>query len=163
MATNSTLTADALRQMVEYRDGELFWRVKSSSRKMGKPIGAPAGLQGRLQCQIAGSHHYVHRLIWLFHHGAWPTDQIDHINGHPTDNRVENLREADAAMNSRNKRVRGISFDKRSAERPWRARIMVDGRSISLGYFSSEADAMAEYQRAKLIYHPAYASGIAAA
>lgn len=60
-----------------------------------------------------------------------------------------------------NRRIRGVTYERRASK--WRARIMVDGRSISLGYYATEAEALAEYQRAKLIYHEAYRTGIAAA
>lgn len=163
MKTDHTLTAARLRELVDYRDdGTLWWRDAAlRAKKPGKPLGYRAGRLGRLQASIDGVPRYVHRLIWLFHHGEWPDGQIDHINGDPHDNRIENLRVVTAAGNSRNRRHRGISFDRRKASRPWRARIMVDGRSISLGYFDTEAEALAEYQRAKLAHHPTYASGIA--
>lgn len=164
MKTDHTLTGDQLRELVEYRpDGSLWWREQTHhAQRVDKPLGSPAGKLGRLQCQIAGAHRYVHRLVWLYHRNEWPAGQIDHINGDPHDNRIENLRVVNNAQNSRNRRHRGVSFDRRKAARPWRARIMLDGRSISLGYYDTEAEAMAEYERAKLHYHPTYRTGIAA-
>jgi len=163
MKTDHSLTADEIRTLCSYSDGALYWRDRTDPRKAKGPIGSRSGHVGRLQVGIKGTARYVHRLIWLHQTGSWPTDQIDHVNGNPHDNRIENLREISAEGNSCNRRIVGVSFDTRKVERPWRARIMVKGKSISLGYYDTKAAAMSEYQRAKLAYHPAYASGIAAA
>jgi hypothetical protein len=162
MKTDHTLTAARLRELVEYRDGQLFWR-DGYGRTRG-PVGSRAGRHGRQQVHIDGVARYVHRLVWLYHHGTWPDGQIDHINGDKHDHRIENLRVATNAENAQNRNMRGVTFERRqrSSGRPWRARIMVDGKSISLGYFATEAEAMTEYQRAKLVYHKSWATGIAA-
>lgn len=43
----------------------------------------------------------VHRLIWFYVHGVWPTGVIDHINNDGRDNRLVNLRDISASENSR--------------------------------------------------------------
>lgn len=43
-----------------------------------------------------------HRAVWLLCHGRWPT-QIDHIDGNPLNNRVENLREVSQSENDANR------------------------------------------------------------
>lgn len=155
-------TPERVAQVLRYDDGAVYWRNPNKRQKPG-PLGCPAGHGRRLQMPVDGCAVYVHHVVWVLHHGTWPTGQLDHANGDKLDNRIENLRSVTATENAQNKWVRGISFDRRKAERPWRARIMVGGRSISLGYYDTEADALAEYQRAKLVYHQAYATGIAAA
>ncbi len=44
----------------------------------------------------------MHRAIWAWHNGCFPTLQIDHINGKRFDNRIENLREVSPSENMRN-------------------------------------------------------------
>lgn len=103
--------------------------------------------------------HLVHRLIWLIHYGKLPFDQIDHINGNRTDNRIQNLREATNQENSFNKPTSGTSGFKgvyRQNNR-WRAKIMLDGKSIHLGYFDSAEEAAEAYnKKAKEIHGEFY-------
>jgi len=49
-----------------------------------------------------GRNYPAHRIIWALFHGRSPQGVIDHINGKPWDNRIENLREATHAQNSWN-------------------------------------------------------------
>lgn len=62
MKTDHTLTAERLRELVEYRDGSLYWRNPKPKMTLG-PLGSRAGHAGRLQVHIGGVARYVHRLI----------------------------------------------------------------------------------------------------
>src|ERR1039458_5689462 len=62
--------------------------------------------------------------------GAWPTKEIDHVNGDPGDDRLINLREATHAQNQANRRKGLHSVQKgvkrsRSGNR-WEARLIVN-------------------------------------
>ena len=46
-------------------------------------------------------HFLYHRAVWAVVHGRLPR-QIDHINGNPYDNRIENLREVSQSENNMN-------------------------------------------------------------
>jgi len=104
----------------------------------------------------------AHRVIWAIVYGVWPSEQIDHINGNPSDNRLVNLRQASNTQNGRNQKKRitnisgmmCVSFDLR--KRRWRAFIRVDGRQIHLGNFAGFEDAAKARLRAELDYgfHP---------
>jgi hypothetical protein len=82
-------------------------------------------------------------------HGVWPADVIDHINGNPLDNRIENLREATQAQNLGNckKRVDNTSGHKGVAtvwNGSWRATI----RGRHLGTFATKEQAQTAYANA---------------
>lgn len=154
------ITPSDVRRLFRYEpDGTLHWRHPRGKQKRGS-LGAKAGHGGRLQLHMRHGHEYVHRLVWVWHHGYWPTDQIDHINGDRHDNRIQNLRELGNAENCRNRHHRGVTFEKRAGK--WRARIMVDGRSISLGYHATESEAHDAYLEAKLRLHESFATGVGA-
>jgi hypothetical protein len=77
---------------------------------------------------------------------------IDHVNGNPSNNRIENLRLVTHQQNQFNrKRARGYSWHKQNKK--WRAAIRINGKKKHLGYFESEQDAREAYLKAKEIYH----------
>jgi len=90
---------------------------------------------------IHDKRYQAHRVIWAMFHGEWPMNQIDHINGDRSDNRILNLREADFFQNSQNAKIRrdntsgypGVTFSKDRNQ--WTARICINGKKIYLGYF----------------------------
>lgn len=166
------VTPQMIRDLFRYEDGSLYWRNPGPKSSRG-PVGSRTGEKSkpggqRLQVQIKlgcgrRTAVYVHRAVWAWHHGVWPDMQVDHINGDVNDNRIENLRLVTNSENLQNVRRGGVTFESRKVERPWRARIMINGRNISLGYFDTEREARDEYQRAKLVYHPAWVTGVARA
>ena len=50
--------------------------------------------------------YYAHRLAWFIYYGEWPKNQIDHINGVRTDNRIKNLRSVTVSENRKNAKLR---------------------------------------------------------
>jgi len=114
---------------------------------------------------IDGKIYLAHRLAWLYVHGVMPKKNIDHINGVKTDNRIENLRDVAQSVNLQNlqrarknrksSRLLGVSHSNRGTclARPYRARIVVDGRELSLGTFATEQEAHQAYLAAKRIHH----------
>jgi hypothetical protein len=87
-------------------------------------------------------------------YGQWPRRGIDHVNGDGTDNRLENLREANQSQNGANRRLtskntsgfKGVSFAKQAKR--WRAGIQVGGRRKHLGYFDTPELAHQRYVEA---------------
>lgn len=100
----------------------------------------------------------AHRIAWLMCYGDWPSDVIDHINGNPSDNRIENLRDVDTTQNHRNMRrsksglgVFGVTWDKRKAK--WLVRIGIgSGVLKNLGYYSDMDEAIAVRKEAEKKY-----------
>ncbi len=58
----------------------------------------------KIDCRVDGRRYSVqyHRAVWAVVNGRFPT-QIDHINGNPLDNRIENLREVNRSENDANR------------------------------------------------------------
>ncbi len=144
----STLTAERLRELLHY-DSEtgVFKRKISTSNYVRVGDIAGSYVQGYREIRIDGSRYRSHRLVWLYVHGKWPKNEIDHINGVRDDNRLINLREATHTENSYNKGaaknstsgVKGVSWDLR--KKKWRAQCTVNGKQYHQGYFVNIADA----------------------
>lgn len=76
--------------------------------------------------------------------------EVDHRNRNGLDNRRENLRACTHSENMLNSKSftsqRGITFDK--CHNRWKARILRDGKRVSLGSFLNETDASNAYRKA---------------
>lgn len=159
------LTADALRGVVRYDEstGVFTWAERIARRvKPGSVAGRISGL-GYWRINIGGFSYPAHHLAWLYVHGCWPKDKIDHINLNRSDNRIANLREANDAQNRQNTRLQknnksGFKGVWRVGNR-WAAQINVDGVPMRLGRFDSPEQASAAYLREKRKSHSHYVEG----
>ncbi len=102
----------------------------------------------------------AHRVIWALGYGSWPSDELDHINGNTSDNRIENLRVVSSAENKRNARIgkrntSGLIGIRKRGDK-WYAQIWYEGNPIYLGTFPKLDEAIAVRNNAeeKLGFHP---------
>ena len=115
-----TLTQERLKELLHYdpETGVFRWKV---DRPKGVKIGNKAGTldqDGYRKISLDGKRFYAHRLVWLYVHGEFPFDQIDHKNRVPDDNRLVNLRQATSGENRANSKtthlgMKGAYFHKR--------------------------------------------------
>jgi hypothetical protein len=100
------LTQDYLKQVLDYNSetGLFFWKkIKVKNQvKIGSIAGWDDG-RGYLKIEINRKSYRAHRLAWFYVYGVWPKEQIDHINGIKSDNRIINLRDITNAQNQQNK------------------------------------------------------------
>lgn len=152
-------TQAEVRELFDYRDGDLWWFKRPSNRvDVSKPAGCIHKINGYRVIRIGGKLQFSHRLIWLYVHGEFPEDQIDHINGERSDNRIENLRAVTDRENSRNKSkytnntsgTTGVSWEKQEGK--WHAIIRVDGRQKHLGFFDDIDEAIAARKAAEVVW-----------
>ena len=90
MTSEKSLTAERLREVLDYDpDTGVFTRKvrTASSVKVGDVAGSLNG-KGYIRIRVDGRLYFAHRLAWLYVHGEWPVDQVDHINGIKNDNRI---------------------------------------------------------------------------
>lgn len=159
----SSITHEKALRLFRYDEetGDLYWRVKGARNIVEGSLVGGICPQGYRRVMHQKKSYAVHRLIWLMVHGEWP-EQIDHINGIRDDNRLRNLRLADSVINGQNRKIsnhntsgiHGVSFHRPRGT--WRARINVNGRRITLGYFTTKAEAVVKRKMAEILhgYHP---------
>lgn len=102
-----------------------------------------------------------HQVAWALYYGAWPKQEIDHINGVRDDNRKANLRLVSVAENRRNAARPshntsghvGVGYrPKRGRIAQWRAYIKVAGKQIELGHYTTKEQAIAARKAAERKY-----------
>lgn len=119
----------------------------SSRDHTGIRIRCIIGDNGYIHVCFRGKKYAAHRLAWFYYHGKWPKDQIDHINGNPSDNSIRNLREATAEQNTHNQRLRkdnksGLRcVSQNRANGKWRVQIWRFGQRFYLGEYLEKAEA----------------------
>lgn len=152
MELKSALTYDPLTGVFVWADCPLH-----------KHTGEVAGYKrpdGYIRIVAFGNRYLAHRLAWFFHYGEFPKKHLDHINGNPADNRIENLREVTHQQNMQNRRVvnknskSGLMGAYKTPRSPmWYARIFSNGKPIHLGAFESKEKAHEAYVIAKRNLH----------
>lgn len=115
---------------------------------------------GYIRVRLDGDVYLCHRLAWLYVHGRLPDNGIDHINGVTSDNRLQNIREADHSQNGQNQHVvrrnkhgmPGVKWVE--SRKKWAAKIRVKGKEIHIGLYDCPEDASAAYLSKKKEIHP---------
>ena len=159
--------------------GVLRWRARSavsvSKRQTGDPDRIAASWnalhagrrclnregRGYLTGTVKERLYAAHRVAWAIFYGEWPAHAIDHIDGDRANNRIDNLRLANAETNARN---RGVGVTNASGylgvrwvenAQKWHASISDRYSRISLGYFLTKTEAVAARLGAErvLAYH----------
>lgn len=163
------ITADELRRLLAYDPdtGVFTWRAKSARNSYAR-VGDVAGWinkkYGYRRISVMATQHQAHRLAWLYVHGEWPAQFIDHVNGDRSDNRFSNLRLATHAENMCNRPkprtntsgYKGVSWCRR--DRRWRVKIKVNGQHHHIGRFATQDEAHAAYCEAAKKLHGEFAN-----
>ncbi len=142
------------RELFTYVNGALFWAKPTSNRvKVGSQAGSYT-TNGYLTVKYDKKCRMLHRVIWDYHNDTGCEGYlVDHINGNPLDNRIENLRLCDYSHNAANSRrhtdnsvgFKGVHLHK---DGRYRATLCSNGVRRHLGLFKTAEDAHAAYIRA---------------
>jgi hypothetical protein len=155
----SNLTHQRLKELVSYdkETGNFFRNVPVANIKAGLVVARPAK-NGYVRMHIDGHLYYLHRLAWFYEHNEWPI-AIDHIDGNKQNNKIENLRSATYGQNMQNTSAKtkaasgfkGAYFHPKTKN--WQSKIMLDGKTKSLGYYKTPEEAHQAYIDGKNKFH----------
>ena len=158
------ITQELLKTLFNYNpDTGLFTRLTRPSPNVSAGDIAGYKQYGYVIVMIANKSYKAHRLAWLYIHGEWPEEHIDHLNGVRCDNRLANLRQATNTQNSCNRKIsatnksglKGVFW--RRDRSVWRAAITVNGKQKVLGTFKCKHEAHSAYCHAADKYHKEFA------
>lgn len=168
----STLTAEYVRSRLAYdpETGALTWKRREENNRIDKmwntrfagKVADHKTSSGHIQFGIDGKNYLAHRIAWLIIYGAWPKNDIDHINRVRDDNRLCNLREATRAENASNTKRRsnntsgyhGVS----RFQNGWHAAIGSNYQKIHIGTFNCPTKAALAYDAAARNLHGEFAT-----
>ena len=111
---------------------------------------------------IDGKTYLAHRLAWFYCFEEWP-NMIDHIDCDPTNNRLDNLREATKAQNTYNTNkllstntsgLKGAFYNK--SRNHYYSQIIINGVRRYLGSFKTAKEAHEAYIKAAKESHGEY-------
>lgn len=109
---------------------------------------------GYIRCMVTYENKVYkiqgHRLAWYLHYGHLPINQIDHIDGVRSNNKIENLRDVTNQQNQWN-RITAKGYCR--TRNKFHAQININRKVKFLGYFHTEQEARNAYLKAKETYH----------
>lgn len=153
------LTQERLKEVLYYNPhvGVFVWKVSKPNRPRGSTAGGPAGKY--IKIAVDRKSYQAHHLVWLYVHGRFPAEQIDHIDGDKTNNLISNLREACQKQNSMNlpisarntSGVKGVSFCNGPGK--WCAAIKSGGKLLYRKFFETMEEAESEIRIARERLH----------
>lgn len=127
--------------------------------------GKTAGFRkdGYINIEVHGKAIRAHRLAWFSVHNEIP-NEIDHINGIRSDNRISNLRKSTRHQNCCNKKVRkdsgtgfkGVHYCKKSGK--YKGDVSVKRKRYHIGYFKTLEEARAAVMKFRNKHHMEFAN-----
>jgi len=159
-----TLTQQRLKEVVTFDDttGIFVRKLKAKRAVVGRTLGYKKS-NGYIALSIDGQKYFAHRLAWLYVYGEFPKNDIDHIDGNRTNNKIENLRDVPRTENLQNIKIAkshnkstGILGAYLHMSGKFMSRIKVNKKDVYLGLFESAEQANQAYLKAKKQLHKGY-------
>lgn len=158
-----SLKKEFLHSLFVYANGEIYWKNPISKRtQKGDKAGSIDG-NGYLQTGINNKNYKNHRIIFCMFNGFLPTI-IDHIDGNPLNNKIENLREVTKSQNSLNAKlskantsgVKNVTWE--TTRQKWRVQVYLKGKRVYSNRFDNLELAELVATEARNKYHGEYAN-----
>lgn len=149
----------------EYRDGGLYWKNNRGSQLCKGKLAGASNSKGYVKVRIReiGQTIGAHRIIFAMHHGYAP-EFVDHIDGNPGNNHIENLRAATKAENNRNAKlpitntsgIKNVHWHKKNKN--WFVSLSINNRKRFFGSYADVELAELVATEARNKYYGAFAN-----
>lgn len=146
----------------DYTQGRIYWKINKCKARIGSEAGLSLNNAGYRLIKFNYKRISFARIAWTMFHGMAPSGDIDHIDGDPLNNKIENLRDVTKSQNMMNRAnqknnksgQKGVGWASR--EKRWRVRVKKEGREYCFGYFKCYDEAVDAYKLAEAELHGQY-------
>lgn len=155
------MTKSELLENFIYLNNNFYWKKPRSGIQIGQKAGSLEP-NGYLRIRFNTKKYLIHRLVFLYYHGYLPK-YIDHIDGNPLNNSIENLREATFSQNRLNIKLqknntsgcKNISWS--TTQKKWRVNIRINQKTVNFGGYKDLELAELVATEARNKYHKEFA------
>jgi hypothetical protein len=138
------LALEQVNEILELRlpESVFYWRFGNGRAVKAESKAGTLHKKGYTQIKINGNRFMAHRLVWFVTYGKFPDNFIDHIDGNPSNNKIENLRDVTQKVNGQNQK----KPDRLDADLP--TGVCVGNRNKfgeAIGYYATWRDMSGEY------------------
>ena len=143
-------------------EGEVKWKCTGRGSRLDRIAGTTRP-DGYRVVNADREMMYVHRIVWMFVNGEWPPDEVDHIDGNPSNNRIANLRSATRQQNAWNSDRSHLSTTGHpnvtwnSVRQKWEVKIRTSAGRRTIGRFRDLHVAVSERDCALSVEHGEFA------
>ncbi|EPZ0883773.1 hypothetical protein BL124_00003225 [Klebsiella pneumoniae] len=137
------ISQSELKKLIHYNPetGIFTWIVNGLNRRKGRGAGNVCPFHGYVRIGINRKLYKAQHLAYLYMTGEY-AENVDHRNGIRHDNRWRNIRKCTIQQNNMNMPIRsdnksgapGVNWYE--GRKKWRVTLRIDGKFISLGYYS---------------------------
>jgi hypothetical protein len=164
------LTQEELHELFEYRDGDLYWKIRPSPNrvKIGdmagykhKPLKTSKSNRFMYNVRYKGKNYFASRIIFKMFHG-WLPEVVQCIDGNCLNTKIENLRAVNRSQvqysgkkpSNNSSGYKGVSSHKKR----WQSTIRQQKKVICLGIFDTPEEAHKAYCEAAKKLHGEFAN-----
>ena len=156
------LPIETINSLFEYKGGDLLWKVSRGGTSIGDIAGRMTD-NGYRVVKVNGVLYPVHRIVYQMH-GGDVSQWVDHIDGNPLNNSIENLRGCTRTQNQHNRALNSNNTSgvknvyRNSVGTQWNVSVRVNGQRKFIGGFYDLELAELVAMEARNKYHGEYAN-----